>query len=214
MPDVLVLLALFSLLLAILIPIIGGGQAKSRQTQCMANLKQITKAVLMYTEENQGNFPMKDQTPPTGLSFWYKEQVKAYVGLKDKSSPNDKLFACPADRGYTDPIPFWRDARFDFNSYAYNGIVMPGIPSLAGQKITAVKDTRRTILVMEWCAHAPISWHKSRTGKHNLPFYNGAESMVGFVDGSVKFIPIYYDGINPAFSREPISGFDYHLGVD
>jgi prepilin-type processing-associated H-X9-DG protein len=58
-------------------------------------------------------------------------------------------------------------------------------------------------------AHAPLSWHNSKTGKKNAPFYNDAESVVTFVDGHVAFIKIYYDGINPAFSRDPIGGYQY-----
>jgi prepilin-type processing-associated H-X9-DG protein len=67
---------------------------------------------------------------------------------------------------------------------------------------------------MEWTAHAPLSWHRSLTGRRNHPFYNNAESMVGFVDGHVDFIPIYYDGINAAYTRDPIPGYKYKYGAD
>ena len=62
---------------------------------------------------------------------------------------------------------------------------------------------------MEWTAHGPLSWHNSRTGARNAPFYDGAQSVVTFVDGHVDFIGIYYDGINPAYSRDPIQGYAY-----
>jgi prepilin-type processing-associated H-X9-DG protein len=62
---------------------------------------------------------------------------------------------------------------------------------------------------MEWCAHAPLSWHKSRTGRKNQPFYNDAMSVVGFVDGHVSFSKIYYDGYNAAYMRDPIPGYQY-----
>jgi hypothetical protein len=62
---------------------------------------------------------------------------------------------------------------------------------------------------MEWCAHAPLSWHKSRTGKRNLPFYCDAESVVVFVDGHAVLTKIYYDGYNAAYTRDPIPGYNY-----
>ncbi len=67
---------------------------------------------------------------------------------------------------------------------------------------------------MEWTAHAPLSWHRSRTGRNNRPFYNDAENMVAFVDGHVEFIPIYYDGINSAATRDPIPGYKYKYSGD
>ena len=62
---------------------------------------------------------------------------------------------------------------------------------------------------MEWVAHAPLSWHRSRTGRANTPFYNDAESVVGFVDGRVALIKVYYDGLNAAYTRDPAPGYNY-----
>ena len=56
--------------------------------------------------------------------------------------------------------------------------------------------------------------HHSKTGRANTPFYDNAESMVGFVDGHVDFVPIYFDGINPAYTRDPIGGYDYKYSGD
>jgi hypothetical protein len=67
---------------------------------------------------------------------------------------------------------------------------------------------------MEWTAHAPLSWHKSKTGKRNMPFYCDAESVVGFVDGHVALTRIYYDGYNAAYTQDPIYGYDYQYSGD
>jgi len=91
---------------------------------------------------------------------------------------------------------------------------MPGVPNIAGKDAGSVRDPQRTLLVMEWTAHAPLSWHKSKTGSENSPFYNDAESLVAFVDGHVKLTKIYYDGINAAYTREPISGYEYKYGPE
>ena len=143
------------------------------------------------------------------LQWFYKEQVKRYAGLKGISSTNDQVFACPDDRGYSDPQPFHQSARFDFGSYNFNGVLVAGAPNLAGWPVAAVTEPKRTLLTMEWTAHGPLSWHRSRTGKRNAPFYRDAESVVGFVDGHVSFTKIYHDGHNPAYMRDPIAGYDY-----
>ncbi|HUR46362.1 MAG TPA: hypothetical protein VMZ27_10850 [Candidatus Saccharimonadales bacterium] len=214
MPDFLVILGLLALIAAIAVPIMVGNRAKASQALCMNNLRQVNRAVLLYTEESQGAFPVAAPLKDDAVWWFYKELVKTHAGLTGKSSAQDKVFACPSDRGYTDPFPFWRNPRFDYSSYVYNGVNLPGVPHLAGAKLASVKEPSRTLLTMEFPAHAPLSWHHSRTGKKNEPFYNDAESMVGFVDGSVKFIKIYYDGINPAFSRDPIPGYEYRYSAE
>ena len=67
---------------------------------------------------------------------------------------------------------------------------------------------------MEWAAHAPLSWHRSKTGKANAPFYRDAESVVAFADGHVSFTKMYYDGYNAAYTRDPIPGYDYKYSGD
>jgi|SRR6266850_4684886 len=209
-PDLLVVVAVICMLVALATPAIVSVRAKTKLSQCSANLTQVGRATLMYADDNQKTFPILNPSPPTGVWWWYKEQVKRYAGLQGKSSPNDKVFACPDDRGYEDsPTPFWQSAKFDYGSYCFNGINVPGVPNIAGKDTGSIRDPRHTLLVMEWTAHAPLSWHKSKTGKANSPFYRGAESVVGFVDGHVSVIRIYYDGMNAAYTRDPVPGYDY-----
>src|SRR5262249_9399097 len=131
------------------------------------------------------------------------------VGLTGASSTNDHVFACPGDRGYSDAQPFCRNPRFDYGSYVFNGVTLPGVPNIAGWKVSSVVQPRRTLLTMEWAAHALLSWHRTRTGKANAPFYTDAECVVAFVDGHVGVSKIYYDGYNAAYTRDPIVGYDY-----
>src|SRR5436305_6936027 len=212
--DLLVVIAIISVLAAVVVPAIGNARAKTRLSLCGANLAQVSRAILMYADDNQKTFPIQNPSPPAGVWWWYKEQVKKYAGLQGKSSPNDKLFACPSDRGYEESVPFCQSARFDYGSYCFNGVHMPGVPNIAGKDAGSIRDPQRTLLAMEWTAHAPLSWHKSKTGKENSPFYSDAQSLVAFVDGHVKLTRIYYDGMNPAYTREPISGYDYKYGPD
>ncbi len=204
-----VALAVVSVLAAIVVARAASAKEKAGLALCTANLQQVTRAVLSFCDDNDQTLPGPADTAPNNLWWWYKEQVKDYAGLTGPSSANDLVFACPGDRGYSDPRPFHLDARFDFGSYVFNGVTLPGLPNIAGWQLSSVKKTSQTLLVMEWTAHAPLSWHKSKTGKSNMPFYCDAQSVVGFVDGHVSFSKIYYDGYNAAYTRDPIPGYEY-----
>ncbi len=213
LPDLLMTLAGLLLLLAIALPLVLKQRAASHKATCISNLKQVNRAVLQYAEANNDTLPAH-YDKPGGVWWWYKELVKSHVGLTGASTPNDKVFACPDDRGYDEETPFWKSAKFDYGSYNFNGVTIPGSPHIAGRTLASIKDPQKTLLTMEWTAHGPLSWHRSRTGRKNLPFYNDAESVVGFVDGHVDFIKIHYDGMNPAYTRDPIPGYNYKYSGD
>src|SRR4051794_26249680 len=212
--DLLMAAAGICLLAAIIVPTTTRLRENARVSQCRANLAKITAAMVLYSEDNQKTLPLLPKTSANGVWWFYKEQVKHYAGLQGKSSPGDKLFACPSDRGYDEGLPFYRSAKSDFTSYCFNGVNLPGVPNIGGRQTTSINDPAHTLLVMEWTAHAPLSWHKSRTGQANAPFYDNAESLTAFVDGHAEFTKIYYDGLNPAYSRDPISGYRYKYSGD
>jgi len=207
--DLLVTVAILSVLAAIGTNRLVAAKAKSRTTLCLANLGKVNRAVLDFSSDNQQRLPGSLPDDRKDLWWWYKEQVKRNAGLSGASSATDTVFACPDDRGYTDATPFHLNPRFDFSSYVYNGVTMPGMPNIAGLPLSSVQQPTRTLLVMEWTAHAPLSWHKSKTGRKNMPFYRDAESVVGFVDGHVRLSKIYYDGYNAAYTQDPIPPYDY-----
>jgi hypothetical protein len=207
--DILVAIATVAVLTSLVTLPLQASRRSSRLATCTANLKRIDRALLDFATERNQTLPGLVPNQTGDLWWWYKEQVKHYTGLNNPSAPGDPVFSCPSDRGYTDPTPFHHGPRFDYNSYVFNGVTLPGIPSLAGTRLETILDPRRTLLVMEWTAHAPLSWHQSRTGSRNYPFYRDARSVVGFVDGHVADIKIYYDGFNAAFTRDPIPGYDY-----
>jgi type II secretory pathway pseudopilin PulG len=210
-PDFLMVVGVLAVLAAVALPIVLRADANAKKAQCVSNLRQVTRAVLMYADEHNGKLPILPAASLNNTWWWYKELVKGYAGVKGPSSPRDKVFACPKDRGYDEAGPFCLSAKFDYQSYVFNGVNMPGIPNVAGKSVSAIKSPSKTLLMMEWTAHAPLSWHTSRTGSRNQPFYKDAESMVGFLDGQVSYIRMYYDGVNPAFSRDPVPGYDYRF---
>ena len=207
--ELLVTLAVVAVLAALVIAPLSVVRAKTRLKVCMANLQQVGRATLLFAADHGARLPGLIQTQSGDPWWWYKEEIKGNVGLTGPSSPNDRVFACPLDRGYSDSTPFCKSPRFDYSSYVFNGVTLFGTPNIAGWELPAVNQPGRTLLVMEWPAHAPLSWHRSKTGRANAPFYRDAESVVAFADGRVDLVKIYYDGYNPAYTRDPIPGYEY-----
>jgi len=207
--DLLVVLAILSLGAALVLPVVRKAQTKSSLAQCTANLQQIGRAVLAYAEDHKGAMPSLENAPAPGSWWYYKDQVKGYLA----AGGSDRVFACPADRGYDEGavrvVPFGSNVKYNRTSYVFYSVNLHGIANIADWPLPSINDPAQTLLAMDWTAHAPLSWHNSRTGQRNTPFYNNAESVVAFVDGHVKFIPIYYDGINAAYTRDPIAGYEY-----
>jgi hypothetical protein len=207
--DLLVLLATVTVLALVSFASLTRSRQKAQLQTCISNLQAVGRAVLLYANDHAGRLPGPVPDQPGDSWWWYKEQVKGYLGLSGLSSTNDRLFACPLDRGYSDPQPFCMSARFDYTSYVFNGVTLFGMPNIAGWKLSSVKEPSRTLLVTEWAAHPPLSWHRSRTGRANRPFYCDAESVVAFTDGHVRLTKMYYDGFSAAYTRDPIPGYDY-----
>ena len=209
-----VVVAVLAVLAAVMVPLVTRARSRASLGQCTANLQQISKAVTLYANEHEGRLPALSNAPAPGGWWHYREQVKSYLELTGPASPTETVFGCPADRGYGEgsetAVPFRLSKKHLYTSYVFNGVNhLPGMPNVAGRELASIQDPQRTLLVLEWTAHAPLSWHHSRTGRANTPFYNNAESAVSFADGRVAFIPIYYDGINPAYSRDPVPGYPY-----
>lgn len=207
--DLVVALAVLTVLAALVMVPLSLGRQRARLGVCLNNLQQVAQAVARFATDHQGTLPGHVPGRAGDAWWWYKEDVKGYLGMTGLSTVNDRQFACPVDRGYSDPKPFSLNARFDYSSYVFNGVTLPGLPNISGWKTAAINQPQRTLLVMEWAAHAPLSWHRSRTGQANTPFYSDAECVVAFADGHVNLTKIYYDGYAAAYTRDPIAGYDY-----
>jgi len=231
--ELLVVIAGIAVLVALLLHVLSGAQAaRARRTACLNNLKQINLGVHMYAGDNG------DTLPDTGIATFitYKEAVKSYVGLHGPSSSQDKVFACPADTFYIDESSLAYVLRgrheqiaYDFSSYAfdsanllttnYPNFAYSGLlPGIGGQKLSAINNAAKTVLVLEASALLPFSWHQPKSpAPDGWPMFNNARNMVSFVDGHVSYIKIYWDGtirypngcISIAAYYDPPTGYDY-----
>jgi prepilin-type processing-associated H-X9-DG protein len=182
----------------------------------------------MYSDDSADKAPRspnkKGEYVPNFTSF--KKVVKNYVGLNDKSSQLDALFACVADRFYyeftaTNQTYFAQSlhdqAAYDNTSYWFNSGTPTRFgtnsPGLSGRNISSVKHPDRTVLVAEMAAFEPWSWHDPKRPLPkggDWPLFKDAQCNVSFVDGHVRYIKIYWEpAYSPTAAFDPPAGYDY-----
>jgi prepilin-type N-terminal cleavage/methylation domain-containing protein len=223
--ELLVVIAIIGILAALLLPAISAVKKYAKRTTCLNDLRQINLGLRMYSDDSDDASP---KTPGTNSSpslnnfidfTGYKKLMKSNVGLDGASSPQDKLFTCPADTFYYDLIPggqgfvphgLHEQSFSDYSSYGFNaGTTNPVLgtrsPGLAGRKISSIKEPAKTVLVMEIPALFPFSWHEpKRPYSVGNALFNDAKNMVSFVDGHVNYIKIYWNT-----NRVEVGGISY-----
>ncbi|HSY75074.1 MAG TPA: prepilin-type N-terminal cleavage/methylation domain-containing protein, partial [Dongiaceae bacterium] len=176
--ELLVVIAIIAVLAALLIPAISAAKDKARRTVCLNNLQQINLGIRMYSDDANDTSPSAQTT--NRMVNYYRTLVQSYVGLNGPASPQDKLFACPADtfRYWTSPgvvavfSPTGRheSSNANYSSYAFNGInkettntsANGSILGIAGQKLSVIKHPDKTVLVTEHSSFFPYSWHQPK----------------------------------------------------
>jgi prepilin-type processing-associated H-X9-DG protein len=85
--ELLVVVAIISILAAVLFPVFASAREKARQTACLANGKQIGMAFLSYTQDYDERLPLT--TYPVATNSW-TDKVQPYI----KSA---QILRCPDD---------------------------------------------------------------------------------------------------------------------
>lgn len=232
--ELLVVIAIIAILAALLLPVLSSAKDKAKRTVCLNNLSQINLGIRMYSDDANDTSPSA-QTANRIVNY-YKTLVQGYVGLKGPPSPQDKLFACPADtfRYWTStghvavfsPTGRHESSVASYSSYAFNGInkektnssVKGSILGIAGQKLSAIKHPDKTVLVTEHSSFFPYSWHqpKKPISDPNSCLFNNAMNMISFVDGHISYIKTYWNGQagSLAIFYNPPGGYDYQWSGD
>ncbi|MCX6343684.1 MAG: prepilin-type N-terminal cleavage/methylation domain-containing protein [Armatimonadetes bacterium] len=153
--ELLVVIGIIAILAAILFPILTKARERARQVQCVMNMKQLFKAFRMYTDDNNGRFPVirvHSSDPTTNwvgsttfgggsLPQIQKGQLWPYV-------KNIKVYLCETDRR----VPAaWFGGVTNYNhSYSVNrtlcGSKVDSIPSEQARRgVMMVHESRLTI---------------------------------------------------------------------
>jgi prepilin-type N-terminal cleavage/methylation domain-containing protein len=239
--ELLVVIAVIAILAALLLPALSRAKASAQRAACINNLRQISLGVHLYAADNSDTLPAAPGMSGSGtatnhFAIFYRVLVDNYVGIQSPPSPQDKVFACPADIFYYDfPSMKYEGASMHdqpdtyFSSYGFNGgnydetsnappayLNEKAYPGVFARKTSAIKDTARTLLLTELPAFFPWSWHQSLKlpgGKYGL---NDAPNMISFVDGHVSYAKIFWDtNYNlTACCYDPPDGYPYKRSAE
>jgi len=162
-------IAIVSILAALLLPALSQAKAKAQRIACMNNLKQWTLALFFYTDNNEDTLPREkpcaDQSPwpfschtwdaaaaPTNYKVWYnalppligKPALAEYAANPSRRMhfySRESLFHCPRARfpANWDAIPMF--------SLAINAKLMRGSVDMG--KISCILDPARTVLFFD-----------------------------------------------------------------
>jgi len=87
--ELLVVIAIIAVLAALAFPVFGGIQARGKQTACLSNMRQIGAGLMLFSNENNGDFPLTTHGQPQQNSWVFT--LKPYVGNVDE------IRLCPVD---------------------------------------------------------------------------------------------------------------------
>lgn len=229
--ELLVVIGIITILAALLLPSLSAAKEKARRPACLSNLRQINAGIRMYSDD------ANDTSPSTATNHvWahYKDLMQGYAGLGSAPTNQNKLFTCPADTFYynfidDDQVQFVRRGNHElptsnFSSYLFNGAneftnKSAGRPFLgiAGRKLASIRNFVRTVLVSEWPAIVPYSWHQPKQPVSDVGncAFNNAKNMVSFVDGHVSYIKMYLRQPKTlSIQYDPPAEYDYQWSGD
>jgi prepilin-type N-terminal cleavage/methylation domain-containing protein/prepilin-type processing-associated H-X9-DG protein len=103
--ELLVVIAITAILASLLLPVLSRALAQARAAQCQSQLRQMSVAVIMFADDNEGRLPrsshsaMANREQPWGYAIYPYLVGKTYTG-PDEAWTNlfNTLYHCPAHK--------------------------------------------------------------------------------------------------------------------
>lgn len=141
--ELLVVIAIIAILAAILFPVFARAREKARQASCMSNLRQMSSAFAMYTQDNDERLPRASNNilvNNMSMNYRWMHQIMAYV-------QNTQIFVCPSRSNFV-----FNGMLATTGGYGYNSLFLDTWPpGTGGQPIAAIAAPAETLMVGESC---------------------------------------------------------------
>ncbi len=133
--ELLVVIAIIAILAAILFPVFISAKEKARQAKCISNLSQISKAWLMYADDNSGRACPSYYASPDGWQHCWDFDLKVVKsGSKRETISKPGLLGPYCKNGEIKQCPSFFGGRQDrpYSGYAYNASYIGGDTTVDG----------------------------------------------------------------------------------
>ena len=194
-------IAIIAILAAILFPVFARAREKARQTSCLSNLKQITLATLMYSQDYDETVPWPHSAFPSS-AYNQHGVVEPYV-------KNAQIFECPSG-GFTFPAsgpPPSLAGRNSGYGHNYTGCIGGSTP-YAPLKLAEISRPVDLLMWVDAGAGYTTAFGASAAYQTTYYAYNDNTAPVGrhnegcnigFMDGHAKWMTMSsFDGRNTA----------------
>jgi len=132
--ELLVVVAIISILAAILFPVFARARENARRASCMSNVKQMGLGMMMYVQDYDGTYPLR-QTADAWSSPFGNYSFTPWQGILQPYTKSFQVFECPSS-GSSNVLN---------GEYGVNYLVLTSTPI----KESAVQSPASTYLIMD-----------------------------------------------------------------
>jgi prepilin-type N-terminal cleavage/methylation domain-containing protein len=154
--ELLVVIAIIAILASMLLPALARAKEKARRTSCVSEVKQISLAMKMYVDDNNGSYPPRMPDPAAGAAYpckpcrtedWRVYAVP-YLPGGTNTTNSSSVFVCPGDNG----IPQATFALFYGTSFCLNTVM-----TRLGKETSVLMPTDTFMGAEIWSWHQPLA---------------------------------------------------------
>jgi prepilin-type N-terminal cleavage/methylation domain-containing protein/prepilin-type processing-associated H-X9-DG protein len=207
--EILVVVAIISLLAAILFPVFARARENARRASCLSNLKQLSLAITMYTQDYDEFYPIgyKYGATDVGGAYWDRD-ILPYI-------KNSQIFECP---GADDTSGIDVTVRTSFENNVRYGMNLDsfGIDAVCASAANDASIVRPAELLMlidtaqypndDNSQPAVSGWEPfevERTSVNTAARHFGGAD-IAFADGHVKWETMYFYHPRPGESADSL----------
>lgn len=144
--ELLIVIAIITVIAALLFPVFASIRERGRRTQCLSNERQVGMAMMQYANDNDETFPFNSLTPISGIGW----AGSCLLYTKDVA-----ILSCPSDSQNGKDDPYNKIVSYAINSNLGGYHIHPNYPkspqttTIFAQSLAALFSPANTVLTFE-----------------------------------------------------------------